>query len=508
MSNKVKKLLSLFIALAMIIGISSYYPKDVQASGEEAYNLAGITVNLNWIQPGNTEASLYDSSGNIVKVLDPISSEWKDSFKCDDPISYNAQRLIISRTDFEKIKNSGVKLKFAGNVDGDDYIYLGNEGLNVSGLNKELYEKSGKADFDYGKYIFGNNPVDETELEQYYISDDAFMGDYFGSYSKKVFNFGSIDTLYASYIKAKVKWIGEPAESAELKVSYQLKDRIVINSPVEPFEDRVIREFNKSVKAEDDWEWIFLYNEDENLAETNINAIPEKYWRLDELMKSSNKYTFRPTTVDGTAYDLAYHYMQGLPLEGYEMTGPENRGYKMGEYTDPLDNVYEITYSKIEDPETDLELDKENHIKYMNGYPDGTFGPTKNITREETAQMFFNLLTATSKQKYKGSAMHFPDVNENGWSGEAIAVLSKGKVINGYPDGTFRPENYITRAEAVKLANGVLERAVKPENIPAEAKQWPDVPKEAWYYPEIIEATNSHDYERLQDGTEDWTLVK
>ncbi len=404
--------------------------------------------------------------------------------------------------------------------------------------------------------------------------DNALIGDEFGAYSKKVFSFGSINALSVPYLKGKVDWIGEPAESVKLKTEYQYKTTYIASTPIKPFEDLTLQEKQKTVTASDNWEWIFLYSEDENSGKLDSNGVPEELWRVSELMKDS-KYTF-VSTDNGKDQSLVYHYMEGLPLEGYSMKYPDNVGYKMGEYTDPLKNVYEIKYRKDgvpedeedpeEDPETDLELDKEDHRKYMNGYPDGTFGPDNNITREETAQMFFNLLTKESKDKYKGSAMNFPDVNENAWSLEAISVLSKGNVINGYPDGTFRPENpitraefakvaakfeklaktdvnpftdiaehwafetiksaalkgwingypnntfgpenYITRAEAVKLANGVLERAVKPENIPAEAKQWPDVPKEAWYYPEIIEATNSHDYERLQDGTEDWTLVK
>ena len=78
--------------------------------------------------------------------------------------------------------------------------------------------------------------------------------------------------------------------------------------------------------------------------------------------------------------------------------------------------------------------------------------------------------------------------------------------INGYADGTFRPNAYITRAEAVTLINRMLDRAPDANHLLADMVRWPDNPETAWYYADIQEATNSHDYTRAGTGNyEVWT---
>ena len=76
--------------------------------------------------------------------------------------------------------------------------------------------------------------------------------------------------------------------------------------------------------------------------------------------------------------------------------------------------------------------------------------------------------------------------------------------VNGYPDGSFKPDQYITRAEFVTLVNNVLDRRVHKENILAEAKIFPDLKISAWYYEAMQEAINSHTYIRLEDNYEEW----
>ncbi len=110
MNSKVKKLLSFIFVLTMFIGISAYSPDDVQAAGAAPHTLAGLQVNAGRVDAKGKEASLYDSSGNIIKVLDPISSNWENSFKFTDKSL--TESVIISRTDFEEINTNGGNLSF------------------------------------------------------------------------------------------------------------------------------------------------------------------------------------------------------------------------------------------------------------------------------------------------------------------------------------------------------------------------------------------------------------
>lgn len=143
--------------------------------------------------------------------------------------------------------------------------------------------------------------------------------------------------------------------------------------------------------------------------------------------------------------------------------------------------------------------------KIVEGYPDGSFAPAANITRGEFAAIAARFLS----EKYNGPAK-FPDT-EGHWAAEYIDRAAQQGWIKGYPDGTFRPDDYITRAEAISLVNAVLGRAPHKEYLLDGMTTWPDNLDEAkWYYLDIQEATNSHEYTwRTVDGdrVEAWTAL-
>jgi hypothetical protein len=218
----------------------------------------------------------------------------------------------------------------------------------------------------------------------------------------------------------------------------------------------------------------------------------------------------------------------------------------------------------VEPEEPLVPLNKEDHFAYIAGYPDNTVRPEGNVTREEVAAVFYRLLDETYRDSVKTDVNNFLDVEADRWSNIQISTLAAIGVITGYPDGTFRPSNSITRAELatiaskfdklspfvadnfsditghwanqyinsaaqkgwvkgyedgtfrpeqpitraefVTLVNNVLGRKVLKENILPDAKTFPDLSPNAWYYEAMMEAINGHYYERENpDDYEVWT---
>lgn len=207
-------------------------------------------------------------------------------------------------------------------------------------------------------------------------------------------------------------------------------------------------------------------------------------------------------------------------------------------------------------------LNTKEHLAYLAGYPGGIFGPDQNMTRAEAAQMFYNLLLekdveitvefvdvpedawyatpvntlaslgilsgvgngrfdperSITRAEFTVIAMKFAntsgggvnifsDVNEDDWFYSAVVDSTQYGWINGYPDGTFRPEATISRAEVTVIVNHMLGRAADRPYVIAHEKElntFGDVNRGHWGYFHVAEATNAHEY-HTEDGTESWT---
>lgn len=230
--------------------------------------------------------------------------------------------------------------------------------------------------------------------------------------------------------------------------------------------------------------------------------------------------------------------------------------------------VYVIFAEDIEDDTTTATLNRDDHFAYMQGYVDGTFHPDSNITRAEATIMFSRLLTESmdidatydvnfsdmtgdewyadavgfmvelgivtgytdgtfggeksiSRAEFATIASRFDDlvasdvtlfsdVDASYWAYRYINSAAEKGWIYGYEDGTFRPDQYIIRAEAVTMVNRVLERNADVDFVDTyadEIKQFSDVATTHWAYYQVMEATNSHDYEKDADGNETWTKL-
>ena len=212
-------------------------------------------------------------------------------------------------------------------------------------------------------------------------------------------------------------------------------------------------------------------------------------------------------------------------------------------------------------------LNKEIHFNYVIGYTDGTIRPSNNISRAEVATIFFRLLTDEARTQYDKTTSSFSDIKDGAWCCRAVSTLTSMGIIKGYTDGTFRPNADITRAElatiiarfakldvntktfsdinghwaqkSIELAagngwiNGYTDGTFRPNKsiIRAETfaminrvldrqtesvsdllptsdmNMWSDnMDADAWYYKDVQEATNYHKCDRVGDSVyEKWT---
>ena len=125
----------------------------------------------------------------------------------------------------------------------------------------------------------------------------------------------------------------------------------------------------------------------------------------------------------------------------------------------------------------------------LKGYEDGTFRPNGNITRAE----FATIAVRFFEVEYNGKDL-FPDIDGH-WAQDYINQAGFAGLVEGYPDGTFGPEKLITRAEAVTIVNRTIDRHPDKEHLLDDMLVWPDnMDTTKWYYADMQEATNSHEY--------------
>ena len=233
------------------------------------------------------------------------------------------------------------------------------------------------------------------------------------------------------------------------------------------------------------------------------------------------------------------------------------------------DDTEEIIDEEVPLAETPW-LNTEDHYAYVVGYSeDGTVRPNANITRAEVATIFFRLLTDNARDQFWMTSNNFSDVLPNDWYNSAVSTMVNMGIIqgyedgtfrpnanitraefatiaarflasgyeveddlfgdiaahwaresindaamagwiNGYEDGTFRPDAAITRAEAVTMVNNVLGRKPDADHMLDSMIKWTDnMDTSAWYYEAIQEATNSHDYDLFEGAEyETWTALQ
>lgn len=269
-------------------------------------------------------------------------------------------------------------------------------------------------------------------------------------------------------------------------------------------------------------------------------------------------------TKNGTVdFDkVTYPTKEGYAFDGYYLDANFTEK-ATGKVTVTKDTTFYARWKKVEEPGN---LNTDDHFAYITGYPDGTIKPFDNITREEVATIFYRLLSEDKRSAIETTSNNFSDVSSDRWSNAAVSTMAKGGYIvgyedgtfkpeanitraefvtivarfnnviekegtpyidiaghwaedyiitankqgwiDGYSDGTFKPDTFITRADAIQITNRLLVRYVNKDGVSSDAKQWSDNLESSKYYYDILEATNSHEFERQEDGfNENWTKL-
>lgn len=255
-----------------------------------------------------------------------------------------------------------------------------------------------------------------------------------------------------------------------------------------------------------------------------------------------------------------YYAVETIPPKGYLQDGTKH------EFTISNGKVTTLVLTGTRTGVPDM-LNGDDHFAYIIGRSDGLVHPDAPITRAEVTTIFFRLLAPTVRDANLSYTNTFSDVNADLWCNTAISTMTKLGIVhgrtastfdpnafitraefaaiaarfdkssvnqlanfsdisghwaaleiskaaangwvNGYNDGTFKPDRNITRAEAMALINRVLNRV--PETVKdllPDMVTWPDnMNTSAWCYLDVQEATNSHDYERKSNGCETWTKL-
>ena len=287
----------------------------------------------------------------------------------------------------------------------------------------------------------------------------------------------------------------------------------------------------------------------------------------------STRYTLHYESNGGTAYkDERYSSGTKVTLdktptrESYTFTGWYADKALTQKITSVTMNSDKTVYAGWEATGVPDKLNGDDHFAYVIGYPDGKVHPEGNISRAETATIFFRLLKADTRDGNLTAENVFADVANGKWFNKAVSTMAKLGIVKGrsaetfapdapitraefaaicarfntkptntsksfsdisghwaeaeieravafgwiagYPDGTFRPDTYITRAEAMTMINRVLCRMPQDEkDLLRTMVVWPDNKPTDWHYLAVQEATNSHEFERKGAVNEKWTKL-
>ena len=393
---------------------------------------------------------------------------------------------------------------------------------------------------------------------------------------------GNSDAITTENIKSE--FVAELTIPEGLEIPADLKATLTENNLFEVKAGDVKRDGNKiivkmTLKNGNYTEFSDLYNDVTSVPDTLDLKVPGI--KVNEKVSDGSKLTVvgnvhgnfkgKATSESGKKEVYNYKWIAEQTEDGKDFIIKDQKDNKTIQYTiivknqakpepKPEHNYY--YYLNIGEPALNI----DDHYAYMKGYPDKTFGPDKPMTRAEVTMMFARLLKERP-EKGRKYIMPYKDIQENDWYAYAVTFMSEKKLVSGYPDGTFKPNTPITRAEFASIASrfdSLVDKAdLKFSDVSknhwaykvicsAEAKGWIsgypdgtfkpeknitraevvsstnrilnryadldfakthvqelapmiDMNDSHWAYGPVVEAMNGHDYKRLSDGkSERW----
>ena len=308
-----------------------------------------------------------------------------------------------------------------------------------------------------------------------------------------------VHEIEIAMVRASAGFGFEPLNSVSLKAAFPADITFEVDG-------KAYRGFTGDTLTVTAGRYLFLIDEI-NDGQTNITYDESKYWlNLGFVENAEGEVSLVGQRVrkfvDGDTYETV------LALEDSEWMIVDTSispVYFENTIDTGKDDYYPIIIPTIINKDTGM-LNKTDHFAYVIGYPDGTVHPNGQITRAEVATIFFRLLRDEVRDGAFATSNTYSDVAYGKWYNNPISTMSALGIITGYPDGTFKPDQNITRAEAMTLINRVLERKPEsPADLLTNMNKWTDnMDTSKWYYLDVQEATNSHGYTRKTFNYELW----
>lgn len=536
-------------------GTNQYYvPEDWSDHLENVYHLLNKTI--------EEKASLYERGENATIDKPFIAGNERDQYTSTVDIalykSYEAFQSISAKY-HTYVRNVGVESEMATFPFGPSFMtYLaGGKDLTFEDIQKEIYYVVSTGSYVVDTMGYGNDgegnwyefdfvddidtlelTVGEESLNKFKLSEDDDL---------TVYGFGAISLPENARANNKnyqfvLEYHHEKDDDYEDYFILHINTDITITNPVQLTYKVVLTNPQTSAGT------YGTYDEDgsQKLNDLWTNRSATLYpvdsegnpGTAEDFLKPTVSYTVESSggggggggnskppvlnTEDHFGYIIGYpeHYLTGeachdqtlMPVkpEG-NITRAEVATIFFRMLTDESRNEFWSQTSSYSDVELDDWFNNAictlSNAGLINGYEDGSFKPNGKITRAEFATI------ASRFFEYADENMEnpFSDVEEDTWYYRYIMAASDMGLINGYPDGTFKPDNLITRAEAVTIVNRTLDRHPDQEHFLEDMLVWPDnMDTEKWYYEDMQEATNSHEYQmKTKNGEkyEVWTKM-
>lgn len=531
-----------------------------------------VSAGLNAVVMAGSASTVVSFSGNTVEVDGAVSAE-----KNENPSSIESMGLMIGWN--EHADETKGTLEISNNQ------FIGKEHLiYIEEVDKELYPGIHTLFSDVPMLACvptenrtGNTVQFTDETDRTYRAEVSLLEepkhDKYGS----MWELTKIEEVVTGYeITATTEDHGTIDPSGTVKVKENADQTFVITADKDYVIDEVLVDGNAETEAAEKTTYEYTFNNVTSSHTIHVtfkekeesgggsssgggshtsNTYYVRYHNDDDTVKDGRFIPGETVTVRGNIFTVP----RGKVLAGWSLEENGKVDYKVGDTFRMPGSSYDL-YAVWEDAET------MTHEAYMSGYPDGTIGPDRTITRAEAATMFYNLLSSKDgvartfadvpmNQWYanavtalagmgvingypdgtfkpdapitraefvtmamnfakadKGTACSFADVPQNMWCYGAVAGATENGWISGYPDDTFGPDRYITRAEVTSVINRMENRAADMtfivENL-KDMRTFSDLPFQHWAYGPMMEAANSHDYMREQENTyEIWINIK